>query len=70
MKSVKSLLWIGLAVFALMPGVAYMADTTLLACGATECSYGTGCYSQGACRGGQQCTMNGSTVEWVSGCQY
>lgn len=55
---------------ALVVGTALVIDgavSSAEACGANECSYGTGCYSSGAhrCPGGQRCICQSGDCSWI-----
>jgi len=54
-----------MALSTILPGIALLSEQQGIACGGTECSYGSGCYSQNACRGGQRCKMNGNDPFWA-----
>lgn len=67
-KNLRHYLSAFVAMSTLLPGMALVTSESALACGSQECSYGQGCYSQGACRDEQRCSMDGTTPTWVSGC--
>ena len=49
-----------------IPGMALLSGSAeVLACGATECAAGTGCWSQNGCHAGQRCKMDGNTPTWI-----